>query len=224
MSNLSVELPQVPVAPRTQLQRRREAESKLLVTAREIVSRKGWAGTTLTEVGEAAGYSRGLAGHYFGSKAGLLRALTQQINGNMEEELSRAEQPKPGLDAITSFVAVYLGRKDPRWTNTRVVLLLMTEALLDDSENAEQMTRFNAAMFTHLERNIQTGIAKGEIRADVLPSIGAELIVGMLRGFMLQRLVKRSEVCNSALRKQIIDLIRHALASAASDKLVRTKR
>ena len=111
-------------APRTQQERRLEAETKLLETAREIVSRKGWAGTTLADVGEAAGYSRGLAGHHFGSKTGLLRAITLQINNTLMEELEKVPSPDAGLEAILSFISVYLGRRDPTWTNTRTLLLL----------------------------------------------------------------------------------------------------
>ena len=34
---------------------------------------------TLAEVGELAGYSRGLATHHFGSKAGLLTAILDRV-------------------------------------------------------------------------------------------------------------------------------------------------
>ena len=74
--------------------RRDEAEARLLTTARRLIARLGWAGTTLADAGEAAGYSRGLAGHYFGSKAGLLRAITGQINNNMMAECARRLRPR----------------------------------------------------------------------------------------------------------------------------------
>src|SRR5699024_4887137 len=60
---------------RTQAERRQEAEKRLLDAALEVVARRGSVRMTLAEVGEVAGYSRGLAAHRFGNKAGLLRAL-----------------------------------------------------------------------------------------------------------------------------------------------------
>lgn len=197
--------------PRTQQERRSEAETRLLATARRLIARRGWAGTTLADVGEAAGYSRGLAGHYFGSKAGLLRAITQQINNSLMAEIQKAPPPQTGLDAILSFITVYLGRKDPKWTNTRSLLNLMTEALLEGSENTDLMVNFNASMFRYLENNIRIGIERGEIDKSVSPGIGAEFIVGTLRGMMLQRLVKGSDVGAATLRKHLLVLVERAL-------------
>ena len=198
-------------APRTQLERRSEAELRLLATARELIARRGWAGTTLAEVGEAAGYSRGLAGHYFGSKAGLLRAITNQINNGLMEEIRRAPPTPSGLQAILSFISVYLGRKDPVWTNTRALLNLMTEALLEGSENSDQMINFNASMFRYIEKNIRAGIELGEIDKGVSPVVGAEFIIGTLRGMMLQRLVKGGDVGAATMRKHLLVLVERAL-------------
>ena len=203
-------------APRTQLERRSEAEARLLATARELVARRGWAGTTLAEVGETAGYSRGLAGHYFGSKTGLLRAITLQINNTLMEELEKAPPPEAGLEAILSFISVYLGRRDPTWTNTRTLLLLMTEALLEGSENADQMVIFNASMFQYLEKNIRIGIEKGEIDKSVSAPLGAEFVVGTLRGMMLQRLVRGGDIGALAMRKHLVAMVRRSFAPSAS--------
>lgn len=202
-------------APRTQQERRQEAESRLLAMAREIVSRKGWAGTTLADVGEAAGYSRGLAGHHFGSKAGLLRAITQKINNSLMELIEAAPPARPGLESILSFLSVYLGRTDPRWTNTRTLLILLTEALLEGSENADQMVNFNASMFSYLEDQVRAGIRNGEIDRSISPAIAAEFIVGMLRGMMLQRLVRGGTIDTRAMHKQLLTLVGRAFAPVA---------
>src|SRR5690606_32978246 len=68
-----------PVRRRTQAERREEAEQRILEAALEIVARRGSVRMTLAEVGEAAGYSRGLPAQRFGNKAGLLRALAASI-------------------------------------------------------------------------------------------------------------------------------------------------
>jgi len=203
-------------SPRTQVERRAEAEARLLATARLLIARKGWTGTTLAEVGEAAGYSRGLAGHYFGSKTGLLRAITQQINNAFFEELKQSAPIKPGLEAVVSFISVYFGRRDPEWTNTRALLLLMTEALLDGSENADQMVDYNVSVLKYLQENIRTGVASGEIDKSVSPAVGAEFVLGCLRGIMLQRLLHRSDVGVLAIRKHVLALVRRAFAPVSS--------
>lgn len=202
--------------PRTQVERRADAEARLLATARELIARHGWTGTTLAEVGEAAGYSRGLAGHYFGSKTGLLRAITQRINDAFFDELKKAPPVSPGLEAVISFVSVYLGRRDPEWINTRALLLLMTEALLEGSENSDQMVDYNTSVLQYLEENIRIGIAGGEIDKAVSPGIGAEFVVGTLRGMMLQRLVQGGDIGALAMRKHVVALVRRAFAPSPS--------
>ena len=54
--------------PSTHVERREEAEKKLLAAAAKIIAVKGLEKFTLAEVGETAGYSRGLPRHYFGDK------------------------------------------------------------------------------------------------------------------------------------------------------------
>ena len=197
---------------RTQGERRAEAEARLLSTARQLIARHGWAGTTLADVGVAAGYSRGLAAHYFGSKSGLLREITRHINDNFFAELNKAPPAQPGLPALLSFVSVYLGRSDPEWTNTRALLLLMTEALLEDSGNADQMADYNNSVLGFLETNIKAGIAQGEIDPSISPRVGAEAVVGMLRGMMLQRLVRGRNAGALEMRKHLLALLKRAFA------------
>ena len=53
---------------RTQEERREEAERRILEAATRIIGKTGVETFTLADVGEAAGYSRGLPAHYFKTK------------------------------------------------------------------------------------------------------------------------------------------------------------
>ena len=122
---------------RTQQERREEAELRLLEAARQIIARKGWVGMTLAEVGEAAGFSRGLAAHHFGSKSMLLRAVAAYINQTFLREIQSSMPQQEGVHALLGFVDGYLKRSDPQWTNTRALLMMMVEATAEDSETGE---------------------------------------------------------------------------------------
>ena len=207
---------------RSQGERRADAEARLLAAAKLLLARKGWVGMTLADVGDAAGYSRSLAAHHFGNKAGLLRALTQHINSSFMDAMHAAAARTRGLDAILGYVSVYLGRSDPHWTNTRTLLLLLAEASLENSENGELLAEYNRTMFAYLEDNIRAGIRKGEIRKSIVPTIGAEFVVGALRGMMLQRLLKGGMVDTRAMRQQLLVLIKRAFAVRARAPRERT--
>jgi len=207
--------PSAHASRRTQTERRADAEHRLLEAARVIVARKGWVGMTLAEVGEEAGYSRGLAAHHFGSKAGLLRALAAYVNRNfmtlVEVELPRRQ---PGLDALLGFIGVYLGRSDSEWTNTRALLALMAEAVTEDAETREILADYNRSVQDYLVAHISTAITAGDIRATVDASATAALIVATLRGLMLQHLLDPQCVDLAAVQRQMLDFVEAALAAA----------
>lgn len=199
-------------APRTQVQRRSESERRLVASALKVLARKGWVGMTLAEVGESAGVSRGLASHHFGNKTGLLRAITLQISDSFEAAMQASPPASEGLEAVLNFVSVYLGRKDRTWTNTRSTLLLLAEALVEGSENAQVLAGYIKRLFDYLEENIRIGIEAGEIHPGISPQLGAETVIGMLRGVMLQRLVEGRRRDMTDMRDHLLHIVRRAFA------------
>lgn len=174
---------------RTQAERREEAERRLLEAALEVVARRGSERMTLGEVGEAAGYSRGLPALRFGSKAGLLRSLATYIGYRFA--VRRGTQPKrePGLDALRGSVSFYFTRKEQRWSSTRALLVMMTEGFMDASELRRDMVAYNRTAVAWYENNIRIGIKRGEICNDLEPHSLAVLLLGAMRGAMMQWLL-----------------------------------
>ncbi|PTB19084.1 TetR/AcrR family transcriptional regulator [Trinickia symbiotica] len=198
---------------RSQEERRLEAEARLLVAAIELLARKGWVGMTLAEVGEAAGYSRGLATHHFGTKGEMLRALTTEMHRSFAKQMQAASPLPSGLQAVLGYVRVYFGRDDAEWTNTRALLLLLAEALLENSDTVQVVTECNRETFAWIEDNLRIGIAHGEVRSDVDPTLGAEFVVGALRGLAQQRLSQGRLGSLRRNKEQVVRLIEQAFAA-----------
>ncbi|AGI24328.1 TetR/AcrR family transcriptional regulator [Pseudomonas sp. MT3] len=198
---------------RTQQERRSEAEQRLLEAARRIVARKGWAGMTLAEVGTEAGYSRGLATHHFGSKAELLRALAGHANACFMDQVRAAPRFARGLQTLIGFVGVYLSPDEDEWLNNRCLLALMAEAVTEDSDTAEVLGEYNAQVVDYLSGHIRHGIEQGEIRAQIDPAAGAALVLGAMRGVMLQYLLKPARIDLALVRRQLQDFVGAALGN-----------
>ncbi len=212
-STLSVENTEAVDTPRrTQLERRTEAETRMLAAAREIISKKGWVGMTLAEVGLAAGYSKGLAAHHFGSKARLLRAVAGRINDEFMHEVRSAPQRREGLDALIGFVETYMDRRDERLFNTRALLVLMAEATMDDSETGASLGRFNASVVGLVAEHFQTGMRNGDMRTGLDAAACAVVVIGALRGVMMQRLLKNSTVNTQAARLELVAMLVRSFA------------
>jgi len=196
---------------RTQAQRREEAECRLLEAALAIVAATGTVRLTLAAVGEAAGYSRGLAAHRFGSKAGLLRALAAHITRRFADQLLAAPQRRSGLDAIRGHIEVYFGRTDQQWTSTRALLVMMTEGVMDDAGFRDDMAAYNRQALRFFEVHLQAGIARGEIRAGVDAQASAVMLLGALRGVMLQWLLD-SQIDLPRVRDAVLAVVAGLLA------------
>ena len=103
------------VAGRSHAERRREAESGILQAALRIISKRGMDQLTLAEAGEAAGYSRALPAHYFGSREALLTAVADHVAEAYRTRLragDRTEAPR-GIEGLLAGIAFYVddGRK-----------------------------------------------------------------------------------------------------------------
>ncbi len=90
---------------RTQGERRDEARQRVLQAATSLVAAHGSRAVSLAAIGEAAGYSRGIVHHHFGSKAQLLEEL---IKYTQAFDVPPADSAT-GLSRLTDFVGAYLG-------------------------------------------------------------------------------------------------------------------
>src|SRR5260370_28842942 len=67
-----------------------EARRLILESARQLIARAGPEGLRLQEIAAAAGISHPLILHHFGSREGLVRALTQQAVAELRDKLIAA--------------------------------------------------------------------------------------------------------------------------------------
>lgn len=110
---------------RTQAERRAETERRLLDATMAIIADRGVRAVTLAAVGQAAGYSRGIVTHQFGSRQGLLDALTLELQNRFVP---------PETDDVLELVDAYLAAFESRPLDTRVYAVLWAEAQAGDAD------------------------------------------------------------------------------------------
>src|SRR4051794_26283643 len=94
-------------ARRTQTERREEAEKRLLEAGVRLVVQSGLRDLTLAEVGAAAGFSRGLPAHHFGSKSEFQKRLVAFIIDEYRSGMKRKMRDS-GLQALMGIVEASL--------------------------------------------------------------------------------------------------------------------
>ncbi|MEV0669073.1 TetR/AcrR family transcriptional regulator [Mycobacterium sp. NPDC050441] len=191
---------------RTQEQRRGEAERKLITAAAELVGEVGPSRVTLANVGERAGYSRGLATHHFGSKGALMQRLVETVTHQFREAMF--DQPgSDALDELGTFIDIYFAVLSNPLPVNRARLVLWAEAVTNPSEEVRPaMVAADREFREEIEKRLQLAVAAGQVAASVDAHGLATVIIAMLRGVALQALIDE-HVDLAAARSEIEQLL-----------------
>jgi AcrR family transcriptional regulator len=126
-------------AARTQAaERTRDAErtrEAILVAAEDRFARLGFHGTSLQQIGEAAGVARSTPAYFFGSKEALYDAVLARTVARAQEAMARAyaADESAAEDAVESYIGAFL---DFLGHDQNFVRLIQREALEDGSRVA----------------------------------------------------------------------------------------
>lgn len=197
---------------RSQAERRDEAERKLLKAAITLIAERGLERLTLTEVGEAAGYSRGLPAHYFGGKSGLIVTLAQQLVDDFARALDSVEQHAPGLERLIGTVRYYFDSalKDP--VGTRALFVLLGDGLSNPLVG-DQLAELNTRSAVGIQANLEAAVRSGEAQADIDIPAQALLILASLRGAVNLWLLSPDSVDLMRVRDAMASALERSLAA-----------
>ncbi len=84
----------------TQAERTELSDRSMRDSAIRLIVEQGTSATTLKEVGQRAGYSRGLAGYRFGSKDALFSFIVHSLGEDWLQRLTAVTAGKVGYEAI----------------------------------------------------------------------------------------------------------------------------
>ncbi|ROO24525.1 TetR family transcriptional regulator [Salinisphaera orenii MK-B5] len=155
---------------RTQAERTEESSRRLIEAAIDLILERGSRGTTLKEVGERAGYSRGLANYRFGSKEGLFLEVLLYSRRHWREQLERELGDQRGLDAIlaaTDAFRRYL-RCAPR--HYQAMIMLWYDAVGHPSALNAKLAAHHSIQLRDVRGWVEQGIADGTIDAATDPA------------------------------------------------------
>lgn len=175
---------------KTQEERKAESERKIIRAAIELFARQGFMRTTMNEVGKEAGYTGGLVSHRFGSKEGLLAAVVDHCAHRFMDD-----QIQPGLEtdsaeaALRNYLDIYLKELHLRESRMRALYVIMGECLGSVPEVRTSIANLNKSARSVIADIVQRGVNSGEFRQSLEPAAAAVLILGLLRGTVMQYLV-----------------------------------
>ena len=178
----------------TQEQRTHLSEQRMFDAAMDLILEKGTTKTTLKEIGEKAGYSRGLANSRFGSKEKLFEELVNRCYAVWVNELSRFTKGKSGLDALISSIyafEVFL-TETPR--DLRVLQILWYDSISHQSSLRKKLKWQHECMVRDAAEYIEDARKAKQIRDDVDSADFSVRYLAFIFGIVYMWLVNPEEI------------------------------
>lgn len=174
---------------RTQAERTALSDQRMLEVAIKLINERGTQKTTLKEIGELAGYSRGLANYRFGSKDGLMQELFTRFDERWKKHLEDYVEQKSGIGAVLAAAEALRDflKVEPEYM--RAMYTLWYESLGHESEIRSSLAGHHDVYRKDATRWIESGIAGGEIDPDIDPKQFAVQYCAYVFGLVYQWLV-----------------------------------
>lgn len=179
----------VPPSPRRQAARTALSDARMVEAAVRLIVARGMERTTLKEVGELAGYSRGLAGYRFGSKGGLYGFVVKAIGEEWLKELTRVTQGKVGLEALIAATDAHYRFCVDAPDHVRAFYILWFESIGPGSEYKEVIAGIHRRRQRDVTEWIRKGIDAGQIHSAVDAAGVANQFCASIIGIVYQWLV-----------------------------------
>ena len=201
----------------TQEQRSAISDAAMATAAVALICERGAAATTLKDVGVRAGYSRGLAGYRFGSKAGLWSFLVHTIGEEWLAELRRATSGTTGLQSIHAALDAHQRMLESSPGRVRAFYVLWFDAVGPDAVLRGHIARIHDRRRRDVERWIEAGIADGTVRTDADAAAAAEQFVAQIVGIVYQWLIAADPARVAAQHVNLARQMTRALTSPTQE-------
>ncbi len=199
----------------TQAERSALSDTRMFNAAMQLISTQGANRTTLKEICETAGYSRGLATYRFGTKDNFLQELLKHFNHVWVDQLRSYTEDKQGLpafmaamDALEHFLVEYA-------RYMRGSYIIWYESIGADNTIRRQLARNHRQYRSDLEQWLRDGIQDGSVRADADVVNFAVLYLTFVSGTIYQWLVAPEQVNLPSAFDYFRGIVRRELAPAA---------
>ena len=161
--------------------------SKILANASQVFQRKGILATTVTDLLNATGTTKGNLYFHFSSKEDIGLEVLQKAHAAFNSFLDEAlTGPTPGA-ALEHFFAAVLERNLAKGANGGCIF---GNTALEAADTAPRFARLVQHVFndwiSRLESTVAAAQQRGQIRRDLPPVEFAELIVETIEGAIMQ--------------------------------------
>jgi AcrR family transcriptional regulator len=195
----------------TQEARRAASDTRLIAAGIRLIAAQGTAGTSLAQVGQEAGYSRGLPGERFGTKLSFLDAVLQHIGLWFHRRLAERLQGRRGWAEVRARIAQHLDGAVGSTEATRALYHLYADAGGATPGLRPRIVALSRSFHAGFVDAIRDAQAMGEVDAHVEPDRQAALIFAAVRGVAVQFLADGDKRRLRMAERDVVALFEHVL-------------
>lgn len=178
----------------SQAERTELSDTKMLKTAVQLIAENGTEKTTLKDVGELAGYSRGLAGYRFGNKNGLCEFVFHAVATEWLNALKQATSNKIGEDAISAAIDAHYQYCVDTPFHFSAFYILWFESIGPESTLQQVVTNIHSRRARDVMAWIDAGIENGSISNQIDSKKVADFFCAMIVGIVYQWLLSPNDI------------------------------
>jgi AcrR family transcriptional regulator len=208
-----------PIVRRRQADRTALSDKRLTQAAIELLVKSGIHGTTLQAVGERAGYSRALATHRFGSKAGLFSHVLKAASADWLQRMKQAVGARVGIDALCAVTDATEKFLRERPDEVRALYLLWFQSIDPSAEYHANLANVHRAQRHDVENWIRAGQQSDQVDLAVNPRRVAEQYCASMAGIAYQWLVT-ADMPLGAMYRQLKKDLRVRLQTVPGERRV----
>jgi AcrR family transcriptional regulator len=177
-------------ARRSHAERTALSDARMLDAAVQLIVTRGAAGTTLKEVGELAGYSRGLASARFGHKAALFAFIVRSVGEEWLAALNEAVRERVGLTAILAATDAHYCFVRDGADRIRAFYSLWFDSIGPDADLKQTIANVHERRQRDIEDWLRRGIAEGSVPGEIPVTAIAQQFCAAIIGIVYQWLVR----------------------------------
>jgi TetR/AcrR family transcriptional repressor of nem operon len=189
-----------------------QTRQRIIEAAAQLFARKGFYGTSIADLAQATGLTKGALYHHFENKDAIFFAVIETVRDAWREAVAR-DVLKAG-DALTRLAVLFDNHARCISENETLCLVLGSLVAEMDGVNPTFMAaleKIYADLTLFIERIVRKGQAAGQVRPDLDARLAALNIVGMLRtgcSRILNRMSADYTARMATLKQMLLDSLR----------------
>jgi AcrR family transcriptional regulator len=191
------------MTPREELRSRRE--NQITRAAYEIIAKNGYENITVQDIADHAGFSKGIVYYYFKSKDDVMVSLFDSVIAVIDNRFAevRRHSPEPRRQ-LENVIKISLDIVNEHIEFYRVIMVFWSQI-----HHKQFMKEINAKLFSHwrreIEKILEMGMAAGDFKPTLVPSVTATSIISRVLGISLQHIFDPDAFDLKVLSSQVTD-------------------